>query len=134
MNKKQLNEQNERDEQSLTDALIEFANQHSLTRLKVEGYYFVKEFRLNLSTNEWVLYTNKAIVRCYGKVTRVSIGENHKYKTYEEAEKAIKAYWSNYFKERRARMTQAERAGYARRQKQYREQRRREKEAFERRQ
>lgn len=121
-------------EQGLTDALLEFANRHSLTRLKVEGYYFVKEFRLNLAANEWVLYTNKAIVRCYGKVTRVSIGENYKYKTYEEAEQAIKAYWSNYFKERRKKMSPTERAGYARRQKQYREKRRLEQEAFERRQ
>jgi len=53
----------------------------------------------------------------------VPIGENEKYKTFEEAEIGVRAFWSAYFKKRREQRSDKERRAEAARQKRYRERR-----------
>lgn len=105
---------------SFENDLVAFALKHSLERIKTESPNFIREYRRGRG-GDLYLVTEKAVIKALGKVSKVKIGEGEKYQTYAEAEKAVREYWSNYFKERRNRRTDAEKAGEQRRQKRYRE-------------
>ena len=102
--------------------LNDLAIRYSLTRIKTESINFKREFQL-IETGKLVLVSEKAIITALGKTSVVPIGENQKYKSYEEAEKYVREFWSKYFKERRERRSDKEKLAEARRQKRYREKR-----------
>lgn len=116
MNENQIYDQMEQE-------IITLANQYSIERLKVSTLNFDREYRRGVD-GDFQLVQTKAVVRALGKVTKVPIGEGEEFKTYEEAEKAVKNKWSEYYKKVRAQRTEAEKRREARRQKQYRERRR----------
>lgn len=109
--------------------LLHFANKHSLSRVKFSSVHFDLDYQRN-SDNQLYLHTEKAVIRTLGKVTKVPIGENEQYKTFEEAEEATKKYWQEYYKNVRAKRSETERRAEARRQKRYRERKKAEDEEF----
>ena len=110
-----------------------FAEKWGVVKLMVETRNLKRNYQ-GETPFELALHKEVAVVRVLGRTQRVLIGEDQKYKTYEEAAEGVRAYWSNYFKERRRNMTPKERSGYARRQKRYRERRKQERQAIERQQ
>lgn len=94
---------------------------YGITSARLESVNFVRDYEFIGDTIK--LTSEKAVVRALGKTRKIKIGENEPYKTYEEADKANREYWSAYFKERRSRWTEKELAGERRRQKRYRERR-----------
>ena len=100
--------------------LLAFATKHSLERVKVTTLNFDLDHRRNQS-GELYLHTEKAVIRTLGKVTKVPIGADEKYQTYEQAEEATKKRWQEYYKEVRAKRSDKERRAEALRQKRYRE-------------
>lgn len=116
MDEQKLREQFEKD-------LAEFANRYSLTRIKTESLNFDRDFKRG-EDNQFHLKSEKAVIRVLGKVSKVQIGENHQYKTFEEAEIAMREKWSAYFKKQRMKRTQNEKRGQQRRQKRYRDKKR----------
>lgn len=102
--------------------IFELALKYSLTRLKVSTINFDREYRRGVD-GEFKLVSTKAIVRALGKITKVPIGDDQEYKTFEEAEEAVKKYWSEYYKKIRANRSPAQLKAEARRQKRYRERR-----------
>lgn len=111
---------NEEIKQKFEQDLLIFANKYSLTRLKVSTPNFDREYRRG-ADGQFLLKSQKAIIRSYGRMTKVAIGEGEKFSTFEEAEKAVKKHWSEYYKKTRANRTPAEKAKEARRQRRYRE-------------
>lgn len=111
------------------DDLQAFALKYSATRIKIETLNFDRDFRRG-EDGVLRLKTEKAVIRALGKVTKVPIGEDEPYKTYDEAEAFARNYWSEYFKKRRAKRTEAEKRGEARRQKRYRERRKAQQQAL----
>lgn len=102
--------------------LTAFANQHSVTRLKVSTLNFDREYRRGVDGN-LLLVSTKAIIRVLGKVTKVPIGEGEEFSTYEEAFEATKKYWSEYYRDIRANRSPEQIAAEQKRQKRYRERR-----------
>ena len=98
------------------------AKKYSLTRLKISTTNFDRDFKLSLDGN-FQLVSTKAIIRVLGKTTKVPIGEGTEFSTYEEAYEATKKHWSEYYKEVRAKRSEPERIAEAKRQKRYRERR-----------
>lgn len=103
--------------------IIALANKYSVNRLKISTINFDREYRRGVD-GDFVLVSTKAVIRALGKVTKAPIGENQRYKTFEEAEKAVKNHWSEYYKKIRANRSEAQKKAEARRQKQYRERKR----------
>lgn len=103
--------------------IFALATKYSITRLKISTLNFDREFKLG-QDGKFNLVSTKAIVRALGKITKVPIGEHEQYKTFEEAEKAVKEHWSEYYKKIRANRSPAQLKAEARRQKRYRERRR----------
>lgn len=107
----------------LEQEIVALANKFSITRLKVSTINFDREYRRGVD-GSFQLVSTKAVVRALGKVTKVPIGDDQEFKTFAEAEEAVKKKWSEYYKQVRANRTDAEKRREARRQKQYRERRR----------
>ncbi len=95
---------------------------YSIVRLKINTLNFDREFKLGQDGNLQLVST-KAVIRALGKVTKVPIGDDQEHKTFEEAEVAVKKYWSEYYKKIRANRSPAQLKAEARRQKRYRERR-----------
>lgn len=102
--------------------LTAFANQHSVTRLKVSTLNFDREYRRGVD-GSLLLVSTKAIIRVLGKVTKVPIGEGEEFSTYEEAFEATKKYWSEYYRDIRANRSPEQIAAEQKRQKRYRDKR-----------
>jgi hypothetical protein len=100
--------------------LTTFANQHSVTRMKISTINFDREYRRG-EDGQFLLVSTKAIIRVLGKVSKVPIGEGCEFSTYEEAFEATKKYWSEYYKEIRASRSPTQIAAEKKRQKRYRE-------------
>lgn len=118
----------------LEQDLLTFANKYSLSRIKFSTIHFDLDYRRNPDTGDLELTSEKAVIRTLGKVTKVPIGDDHPHKTFEEAEKATKKYWQEYYRKVRAKRSEKERRAEAKRQKRYRERKKAEMEEFERRQ
>lgn len=99
-----------------------FATKFSVMRLKVSTLNFDREYRRGVD-GSFNLVQTKAVIRVLGKTTKVPIGEGEEFSTYEEAFEATKKYWSEYYRDVRAKRSEAERVAEAKRQKRYREQR-----------
>ena len=115
MNEEQLHKQFE-------DELIALATKFSVTRLKVSTVNFDREYRRGVD-GSFNLVQTKAIIRVLGKTTKVPIGDGCEFSTYEEAFEATKKYWSEYYRDVRAKRSDQERVAEAKRQKRYLEQR-----------
>jgi hypothetical protein len=107
---------------ALEKDLLAFADRYSLTRLKISTINFDREYRRGVAGNLHLVST-KAVIRVLGKTTKVPIGEGEEFSTYEEAYEATKKYWSEYYKQVRAKRSDKERLAEAKRQKRYREKR-----------
>lgn len=103
--------------------ILAIANKYSFERLKISTYNFDRDYQRN-DAGDIYLVSEKAVIRAFGKVTKVPIGENEQYKTFEEAEEATKKYWQEYYKEVRAARSEKDKIAESRRQKRYRERRR----------
>lgn len=108
------------DRQKMEQDILDFANRYSLSRVKISSPNFDFDFERN---DDGSLYLKKlkAVVRTLGQVSKVPIGEDEQYKTFEEAEEAIKKHWQEYYRNIRANRSEKERRAEARRQKAYRE-------------
>lgn len=102
--------------------LTAFANQHSVTRLKISTINFDREYRRGVD-GSFQLVSTKAIIRVLGKVTKVPIGEGEQFSTYEEAFEHTKNYWSEYYRDIRANRSPEQIAAEKKRQKRYRDKR-----------
>lgn len=100
--------------------LCAFADRFSITRIKFSTINFDLDYHRN-PWGELYLHSEKAVIRTLGKVTKVPIGDNEKFSTFEEAEEATKKYWQEYYRQVRAKRSPAERQAEAKRQKRYRE-------------
>lgn len=108
--------------QKFESELTSFANQHSVTRLKISTLNFDREYRRGVD-GSFNLVSTKAVIRVLGKVTKVPIGEGEEFSTYEEAFEATKKYWSEYYKDIRANRSPEQIAAEQKRQKRYRDRR-----------
>lgn len=117
----------------LEQDLLVFANKYSIDRIKVSTLKFDLDYRRG-EDNQLYLVSEKAIIRTLGKTTKVPIGENEQYQTYEEAEEATKNHWREYYKNVRENRSKAERLAEAKRQKRYRERRKAKEDEFKKRQ
>ena len=108
--------------QKFEDDLIVFANQYSVTRLKISTVNFDREYRRGVAGN-FQLVSTKAIIRVLGKTTKVPIGEGCEFETYAAAYEATKQHWSEYYRGIRAKRSPEQVAAEHRRQKRYRERR-----------
>lgn len=119
--------------ENLEQDMLVFANKHGVSRFKISTYNFDLEYERG-QDNAFYLKTQKAIVRALGRVTKVPIGEDETYKTFEDAQKATKKYWQEYYRNVRQNRSEKERIAEAKRQKRYREKKRAEKQEFKERQ
>ena len=108
-------------EQFLKD-LKALAVKYSLTRIKTETPNFKRDYQLQ-EDGEFILTSEKAVITALGKTSVVAIGEGEKYKNYEEAEESVRVHWAAYFKSRREMRSADEKIKEAKRQKRYREKR-----------
>lgn len=108
--------------QKFNDELTTFANQYSVTRLKISTLNFDREYRRG-ADGSFQLVSTKAIIRVLGKVTKVPIGEGEQFSTYEQAFEATKNYWSEYYRDIRANRSPEQIAAEKKRQKRYRDKR-----------
>ena len=102
--------------------ILALATRYSATRIRISTINFDRDYRRGVDGN-FQLVSTKAIIRVLGKTTKVPIGEGEQFSTYEEALEATKKYWSEYYKNIRAKRSEEERIAEARRQKRYRERR-----------
>lgn len=113
MNEQDIYDQMEQD-------ILTLANKYSANRLQISTMNFDRDYR-RAEDGSFNLVQTKAIIRTLGKTTKVPIGPDLPNKTYEEAFETTKKYWSEYYKQVRAKRSPAQKAAEARRQKQYRE-------------
>lgn len=113
--------------------IIALANKYSVTRLKISTLSFDREYRRG-EAGQFLLVSTKAVIRALGKVTKVPIGDDQEFKTFEEAEAATKKYWSEYYKGIRSNRSAEQIKAEKRRQKQYRERRKQKQTALKRQQ
>lgn len=104
------------------DELATLANKYSVTRVKISTLNFDREYRRGVD-GTFLLVSTKAIIRVLSKVTKVPIGEGCEFSTYEEAFEATKKYWSEYYRNIRANRSPEQIAAEQKRQKRYRERR-----------
>ena len=100
------------------------ATRYSLERLRVSTINFDRDYRRG-EDGSFSLVSEKAVIRVLGKETKVAIGEGTKFSTYEAAFEATKKYWSEYYKNIRSKRSPAQQQAEAKRQKRYREDRKR---------
>ena len=103
--------------------LLEFADRFSITRIKFSTINFDLDYRRN-PRGELYLHSEKAVIRTLGKVTKVPLGENEEFSTFEAAEEATKKRWQEYYRQVRAKRSDNEKRAEAKRQKRYRERKR----------
>lgn len=108
--------------EKLEQDITSFMNRQAATRLKISTPNFDRDYRRN-SDGNIQLVSEKAVIRTLGKVTKVPIGEHEQHKTFEDAEKATKKHWQEYYKKVRAARSDAQKLAEARRQQRYRERR-----------
>lgn len=125
-----MNEKQMEIRKQLEKDLVTLAQQYWIERIKISTPNFDLDYRLS-DDGGIKLVSEKAVIRTLGKVTKVAIGVGQKYATFEEAEKAIKKYWSEYYKKVRSKRTDEMRAAEAKRQKRYRDKRKAEEERLE---
>lgn len=106
------------EKQIMEKELFEIARRFSMTRLKVSTFDFDREYRRD-SLGEFILVSEKAVIRVLGKTTKVLIGEGHKFSTYDDAFESVKKYWQEYYRKARASRTDKERMAESKRQKLY---------------
>jgi hypothetical protein len=121
---------NESNQDKFEQDLRAFATRHSANRLKISTYSFDRDYKCDYD-GQLQLVSEKAIIRSLGKVTKVPIGENEKFSTYQEAEQATKKYWQEYYKNIRGNRSDAQKLAEGRRQKRYREKRKADASEFE---
>ena len=109
--------------------LLHFANRYSAERVRVTTYDFEYDYKRDKDGN-LLMVSEKAIIRVLGKTTKVPIGENEEFSTYEAAFEATKKYWQEYYRKVRATRSDDERRAEARRQKRYREKRKLQEQEF----
>ncbi len=102
--------------------IFALANKYSATRIQISTLNFDRDFKRG-QDNQFHLVSTKAVIRALGKTTKVPIGEGCEFSTFEEAEAYVKKHWSEYYKQVRAKRSDAERIAEAKRQKRYRERR-----------
>lgn len=102
--------------------LLAFAMRYSLNRVHVESQNFIRDYRRS-EAGDFLLVSEKAIVKAFGQSRRVPIGDGEQYKTHEEAEAGVRATLSEYYRKRRDSRSENEKRGEARRQRAYRERR-----------
>lgn len=100
--------------------LLVFANKYSVTRLKISTLNYDREYKRG-QDGSFLLVSTKAVIRVLGKVTKVPIGDDQEFSTYEAAFEATKNYWSEYYRDIRAKRSERQKIAEARRQKRYRE-------------
>ena len=123
-----MNETNELKNEMGQDILT-LANKYSADRIKISTMDFERDYQRGQDGNLY-LVSEKAVIRTLGKLTKVPIGENQTYKTFEDAEKATKKYWQGYYKKVRLARSDKDKLAEARRQKRYRAKRQQEKSEF----
>lgn len=106
----------------LEQEIFDLATKYSLTRLRISTLNFERDFKRG-EDGAFYLASEKAVIRVLGKTTKVPIGEGMAFPTYEAAWEATKKYWSEYYKGIRAKRSPAQKAAEAKRQKRYRERR-----------
>jgi hypothetical protein len=121
------------DKDIMEQDILALANKYSADRIKIITLNFDRDYRRG-KDHQLYLVSEKAIVRVLGKVTKVPLGENEKFSTYEEAFEATKNYWQEYYKNVRAKRSDREKLAEARRQKRYRERRKEQNKEFKQRQ
>lgn len=99
--------------------LTAFALRYGVDRLKIESANFIRDYRRGEDGGIF-LKQEKAVIRAFGQIRRVEIGEHAEYKTFEEADEGIRAAMSEYYRKRRETRTDKQREGERRRQKTYR--------------
>jgi hypothetical protein len=110
------------DYEKMLPELQALATRYSVSRVKLSTLNFDREFRQGVDGNLQLVST-KAVIRVLGKTTKVPIGEGEEFSTYEQAFEATKNHWSEYYKTIRANRSPEQLAAEARRQKRYRERR-----------
>lgn len=108
--------------EQMEQEILAFANKYSLERLRISTINFDRDYKL-APDGSFNLVSTKAVIRVLGKTTKVPIGEGETYKTFEEAWEATKKYWSEYYRDIRAKRTPVQQRAEAKRQKRYRERR-----------
>jgi len=108
--------------EQMLDEVAVFATRYSVKRLRISTLNFEFDY-VQGEDGSMTLAREKAVIYALGKVTKVPIGEGCEFSTYEEAEKATKKYWSEYYKNIRASRSEKDKLAEARRQKRYREKR-----------
>lgn len=101
------------------EAVVIFANQHSIERLKISTYDFDYDFKRG-QDGAINLVGLKAVVRVLGHTSKVPIGAEHEHQTYESAFEATKKHWSEYYRAIRAKRSPEQKAAEVRRQLRYR--------------
>lgn len=109
--------------QDMEAELFAVAQRYSFDSFKLSTYNFDRTYKMN-DEGGYDLILEKATIRSYGKVTKVPIGENQQYKTFEDAEKAVQKYWVEYYKKVRDKRSERDKLLEAKRQKKYRDKRR----------
>ena len=109
----------ENDKDKLEQDILVLANKYSADRLKISTLNFDRDYKRG-QDGQLYLVSEKAIIRVLGKVTKVPIGENEEFSTFEAAFEATKNYWQEYYKKVRAARSDKEKLAEARRQKRYR--------------
>lgn len=110
-----------------------FADKYSVSRVKFSTINFDLDYQRD-DDGALRLKTEKAVIRTLGKVTKVPIGSDQEFKTFEDAEEATKKRWQEYYKQVRAKRSDKEKRAEALRQKRYRERRKAHRQEFEQRQ
>lgn len=111
------------DYEKMLPELQALATRYSISRIKLSTLNFDREFKLSLD-GELLLVSTKAVIRVLGKTTKVPIGGDSEFSTFEEAFEATKNKWSEYYREIRANRTPEQLKAESKRQKRYRDKRR----------
>ncbi len=110
------------DFEKMLPELTALATRYSVSRVKLSTPHFDREFRRGVDGNLQLVST-KAVIRVLGKTSKVPIGEGEQFSTYEEAFEATKKYWSEYYRDIRANRSPEQIAAEQKRQKRYRDRR-----------
>lgn len=105
--------------QNIERDVTALADTYSAEKLRINTLDFDFIFERSVKDNQFYLVTTKAVIRVMGKTTKVAIGANETYKTYDEAWEATKKYWSEYYRDVRTSRTPAQVRADSRRQKLY---------------
>lgn len=125
-----MNEKNTREK--LEQDLLVLANKYAASRIKISTYNFDLDYQRK-DDGELYLMSEKAVIRVMGKTTKVPIGVNEKFSTYEDAFEATKKYWQEYYKKVRLARAEIDKPLKHRRDKRYRDKIKNEEQDFQKR-